>query len=612
MEELQQILIRQLHSGILATPSSGSTQDQKYADTFLRHGEALPLEDPMTSTCIPEAWARASMLVRVNSLIQGFSGVRPEVVQGIVNLLHRNITPRIPLRGSISASGDLMPLSYVGGVLQGRPSVTAWAGKAKDRRIVTADVALAEAKLEPIHLGPKEGLAIINGTAVSTGVAALAIHDANGLAILSQLLTAMSVEALIGTSESFDSIFAHVRPHPGQVESSHNIFSFLDGSKLAKDNDGLEAGSLRQDRYSIRTASQWIGPVLEDLQLANRQITMESNSVTDNPLVDVKRAKVLNGGNFQAKAVTSAMDKMRCGLQTIGQMLYAQCTEIINPKTNNGLPPNLVADEPSQSYLFKPLDIMIAALQSELGFLSHPAGTYVQPAEMGNQALNSLALLSARYSHIALAVLSQLCAAHLFALCQALDLRAMHLRYCESFRPTFHAKTLAMLDEVLGKPNDQKSVCDLLWRQFLKRLDETTTMDSAVRYTTVFQTLQATVLSCGTFVAAKVPTSKAWVMECSNFALDAFRVNVDKYSTAPDATPVLGMASSRMYIFVRRELSIPFLRADQKLAKDVSVGSLITRLYTSVRNGSAYGPAMECLREASKSGYPEYEYSAKL
>ena len=613
MEELQQTLIRQLNLGILASTSSDSTQDPNQADTLIRHKNALPLEDPITSTCIPEAWARASMLVRVNSLIQGFSGVRPVVVQGIVNLLHQNIVPRIPLRGSISASGDLMPLSYVGGALQGKPSITVWTGKAKDRRIVRADVALAEAKLEPIHLGPKEGLAIINGTAVSTGVAALAMQDANGLTVLSQVLTAMSVEALIGTSESFEPVLARVRPHPGQIESAHNIFNFLDGSKLAKDNDGLEAGSLRQDRYSIRTASQWIGPILEDFQLANQQITIECNSVTDNPLIDVETTRVLNGGNFQAKAITSAMDKTRYGLQTIGQMLYVQCTEIINPRTNNGLPPNLVADEPSQSFLFKPLDIMIAALQSELGFLSHPAGVYVQPAEMGNQALNSLALISGRYSHMALAVLSQLCAAHLFALCQALDLRAMHRRYSESYKPRFYTETLAMLDKVFSKPDERRSVCDLLWRQFLKRLDETTTMDSAARFAAVFQTLQSTVLSSESFAAAGVSTLKAWTSKSSSSALDAFGANIDQYSASPDATPFLGTASRRMYTFVRKELSVPFLRADKKMmAPEVSVGALVTSIYTSIRNGSAFGPAMECLRDASKKGYPEYTFSAKL
>lgn len=197
-------------------------------------------------------------------------------------------------------------------------------GTRPNRRIVTADVALAESALDPITLGPKEGLAILNDTAVSTGVAALAIHDANSLAILSQLLTAMSVEALRGTDESFDAFFAAVRPHPGQIEAAGNIRGFLAGSKLVQRNDGSEAETLRQDRYPIRTAPQWLGPILEDLRLASQQITMECNSVTDNPLIDIDldrsdNARILHGGNLQAKAITSAMEKVRLAAQTIGQ-----------------------------------------------------------------------------------------------------------------------------------------------------------------------------------------------------------------------------------------------------------------------------------------------------
>ena len=201
-----------------------------------------------------------------------------------------------------------MPLSYIGGTLEGKRGITVWAGSKMDRRIITADMALAESSIDPIKLGPKEGLAVINGTAVSTGVATLALHDANLMAILSQLLTAMSVEALKGTDESFDPFFAATRPHPGQEEAARNIRSFLMGSKLVQRTNNSEAGTLRQDRYSIRTAPQWLGPILEDLRLAVQQITIECNSVTDNPLIDldsIGNARLLHGGNFQAKTITS-------------------------------------------------------------------------------------------------------------------------------------------------------------------------------------------------------------------------------------------------------------------------------------------------------------------
>ncbi|KAI6357870.1 hypothetical protein MCOR31_010118, partial [Pyricularia oryzae] len=393
----------------------------------------LPLTDALAATCMPESWARASMLIRLNSLAGGALGIRVELAESLVNLLNKDVVPRIPVRGSISASGDLSALAWIAALMQGKTSATAYSGPRDGqgktaRRVTRADVALADAGISPITLHAKEGLAIVNGTAVSAAVAALAAHESLHLAALSQVLTAMSVEALRGTDESFDPFIGRVRQHPGQVDSARNIKAFLAGSKLLKGpptrGDGF---TLRQDRYSIRTASQWIGPVLEDFGLAYDQLTTELNSVTDNPLIDAASDRVLHGGNFQARAVTSAVEKLRQGLQSIGRMLFTQCTEIINPATSWGLPPNLCSDDPNDSFLFKGLDVVVAALTSELGFLANPVGSHVQTAEMGNQAINSLALVSARYTLEAVDVLSQLAAAHLLALCQALDLRAVEI-----------------------------------------------------------------------------------------------------------------------------------------------------------------------------------------
>ncbi len=730
VEELQATLIRELHCGVLVKPST----IQSSRDDITKHSPwkgALPNEDPNSDTCMPEAWARASILVRINSLASGYSGVRPILINNMVDLLRKDIIPRIPLRGSISASGDLMPLSYIGGTLEGKRSLTVWFGNRVDRRIVTADIALAESSLDPILLGPKEGLAIINGTAVSTGVSALAMHDANGIAVLSQVLAAMSVEALRGTDESFDPFFATVRAHPGQIEAARNIRSFLTESQLVQRNHGLEAGTLRQDRYAIRTASQWLGPVLEDLRLASQQITIECNSVTDNPLIDIDQnhaesARILHGGNFQAKAITSAMEKVRLAVQTMGQMLFAQCTEIINPRLNYGLPPNLSVDEPSQSFLLKPVDIMIAALQSELGFLSNPAGTHVQSAEMGNQALNSLGLISARYTHIALDVLSQLASAHLFTLCQALDLRAMHWRFLDAVKPILRARTTEILASIVDKsttireaqesplstrplersfngleikdepngqdggigsglqdftasnvtadplalslqspfdtlssstqplatpqskplepsdenlprptppspPSDKKqstsleSLHSLLWKEFTHQLDQTTTLDSNQRFATIFRSLQPIILDF-TSSPETLPAVKKWTAQCSTSALEIFLHNRDDYHAQPDASPLLGSASRRMYKFVREELRVPFLRTSMLrtqnssargsndpsqdrgtgldgAASDTSgltVGELITKIYQSIRAGALFEPVMKCLLEVEK------------
>ena len=258
VDNLQRSLIRMLQYGILASPQDGGTPTLPLGshkangvsngttdgttsgitngiisgitngtvngtvpepDTVSILTGALSLDDSVVAACMPEAWVRAAILIRINSLIHGHSAVRPVVVERLRDLLIKDIVPRIPLHGSISASGDLSPLSYIGGVLQGEPNLNVMMGDRNTgkRRVAPASIALAQEKLEPVKLAAKEGLAIVNGTAMSCAAGTLAMHDAHGLAVLSQVLTAMSVEALCGTSESFDPFFAAVRPHPGQV-----------------------------------------------------------------------------------------------------------------------------------------------------------------------------------------------------------------------------------------------------------------------------------------------------------------------------------------------------------------------------------------------------------
>lgn len=660
MQELQRLLLRDLHYGILAQPVGGHRGSNEDCDgsqhTDSMFAGSLPLNDPVAATCMPESWARAAMIIRLNSLSSGASGVQLYTIQNLLQLLEHGITPRIPIRGSISASGDLSPLSFIGGVMQGKPSLTATVRNRQTgkRRIMKANLALAEANISPVKLSAKEGLAIVNGTAISTGVAALAMHEAHSLAILSQLLTAMSVEALAGTDESFDPFFAKVRPHPGQEEAARNIYAFLAGSQLVHRNDGREEASLRQDRYSIRTAPQWIGPVLEDLLLAHQQVLIEINSVTDNPLVDAANKRMLHGGNFQAKAITSAMEKTRQGCQTLGRMLTVQCTELINPTTNRGLPPNLVVNEPSESFIWKGTDIMIAALQSELGFLANPVGSHVQSAEMGNQALNSLALISARYTLDALDVLTQISAAHLIALCQGLDLRVMKMHFLETFKPNFDAETRISFG---GLANDAwlDRLIITLFSAFEKGFDQTTVMDSGKRFPFIIYSLQPKIIEVAPNSSETLVALKEWTQNCSQLALQVYILTREAYIQAPNAAPYVGLASRHLYNFVRNKLRVPFMQEDTirtpesefaeesngsqangtrsnnahetqydellisspevplaqvngfktDLPKDLpTVSSFMTNVYDSMRTGELYAHVMELLRETmSKNEY---------
>lgn len=302
VEELQKNLLRMLQFGVLQQDRPVASIPRQRHDQDLNAiivQSALPLDDPVAATSMPESWVRASMLIRLNSLASGVSGVKESTIRTLHKILEAGITPQVPIKGSISASGDLSPLSYIGGVLQGKPGINVWVRNSKGERLLKrADVALAEKSIEPVTLAAKEGLALVNGTAVSCGVGSLALHDAFGQVALSQVLTAMSVEALLGTDESFDPFFGEVRPHPGQIEVAQNIHAFLSESSLVQHSDTGE-GELRQDRYSVRTASQWVGPVLEDLHLAHQQLTIEMNSTTDNPLINNHQdGKMMHGGKL--------------------------------------------------------------------------------------------------------------------------------------------------------------------------------------------------------------------------------------------------------------------------------------------------------------------------
>ncbi|KIK69061.1 hypothetical protein GYMLUDRAFT_35104 [Collybiopsis luxurians FD-317 M1] len=435
-------LLQMQHAGVL--PSSTMVLN------------ALPLLDPMGSV-MPEAWVRGAMLVRMNSLIRGHSGVRWELIERMNRVLSANITPVVPLRGSISASGDLSPLSYIAGTLCGNPSIRVFDGPSEFgfRRMVSSREALARHDIAPIPLASKEHLGILNGTAFSAAVASLALHDAVKLTLLSHVLTAMGVEALNGTRASFHPFIHDVaRPHPGQIESAKLVWDLLENSQFAvlqEEEVTIEQdeGTLRQDRYSLRTAPQFLGPQIEDLLSSFTTVMRECNSTTDNPLVDGTNGHVHHGGNFQAMAVSNAMEKTRLSLHHIGKLLFAQCAELMDPSMNRGLPPSLASTDPSLNYFAKGIDIATAAYVSELGYLASPVSTHIQSAEMHNQAVNSLALISARQTLTSLDVLSILMASYLLVLCQALDLRALQTEFLVGLSTICHEEFSASFGSVL-------------------------------------------------------------------------------------------------------------------------------------------------------------------
>ncbi|RDW59182.1 hypothetical protein BP5796_12106 [Coleophoma crateriformis] len=613
-EDLQSALLQMQHSGVL--PLDYKDKGPAYGSIFDSH---LSNGDAYATLTIPDAWVRGTMLIRGNSLARAHSAVQINTIEALFQLLNQDLIPVVPLRGSISASGDLCPLSYIAGVLEGNPDIKVWSGPrtaprtVAPRTVISAPIALDIAGIDPIVLGPKEGLALLNGTSLSASVAAMAIFEANNLAMLSQVLTAMGVEALSGTSESFEDFISDSRPHRGQKESAQNIKSFLIGSKLCRTsvNDSQLSGVQRglfQDRYPLRTSPQWIGPQLEDLLLAHEQILVELNSTTDNPIVDVVGERVYHGGNFQAMSVTSAMEKVRQTLQHIGKMLFAQSTELMQPSLSNGLPPNLAADDPSLSYSMKGVDINMASYVSELGFLANPVSNHVQCAEMSNQAINSLAFIAARYTHTAIDLLSLISSAYLYCLCQALDLRVRQVLFLSKLTLLLRVISLELFPMFSQSGIDK--LHQSIWLLVVTNLDSAATMDSSERFQYVMEQAQPAIIR--TAIEEEVEISigalSKWVKLATARSLSLYQVTCDDYSKSSDATPFLGKASKKLYEFVRRDLGVPFHKGlsdhpthrippelDNKHAETKrTTGNRISVIYEALRSGRLYEVVIDC------------------
>ena len=379
---------------------------------------------------------RAVVLARLNGNVKGgHSAIRPELAKMMVTMLNKDIIPVIPQLGSVGASGDLTPLSYLAAAIMGERDVY-YKGK-----IVPAMEAFNAEGIKPLPIEAKEGLALMNGTSVMTAVASIAWKKAERLAKISDFLTAVTSEITKGKDTPFVAKVSEIKNHKGQCESAAYVYDIIKDSKRVfryedflktqiekLDGKGFIAQQNKiQDRYSIRCAPQINGVYRDTLRFARDLITEELNSANDNPLVDIEAGRLYNTGNFYGGHICAACDYMRTALANISDLSDKQAEVIIDGKFN-GLTENLIpytpADHPRAGLRlgFKAAQITISAIRGEVMSYCFPISLTSQPTEALNQDKVSMGTISARKFNEQIELVYLQFATHLLAAMQAVDL----------------------------------------------------------------------------------------------------------------------------------------------------------------------------------------------
>jgi len=366
-----------------------------------------------TGRLFDEEESAAVVISRLASLGRGHSGVREALLERMCEFINDRLLPQIPAEGSVGASGDLTPLSYLAAALVGEREVTLRG------EVMSAARALEITGREPIVLRPKESLAVMNGTSVMTGLACLAFERASALAALASGISAMTSEAIHGNPEHFDDRIFALKPHPG----TRACATFI--------RDHLESGATKrvarlQDRYSIRCAAHVIGVLVDALAFAREMITIELNGVSDNPIFYDETGDVLHGGNFYGGHLCFAMDGIKTAVASVADLLDRQLTLLCCPETSDGLPANLVACPEPESLVhhgFKAMQISASALTAEAQKLTMPASAFSRSTESHNQDKVSMGTIAARDCLRVLELTELVAAIVLLADCQAVDLR---------------------------------------------------------------------------------------------------------------------------------------------------------------------------------------------
>lgn len=359
---------------------------------------------------LPVQTVRAIMLLRLNGLTCGNSGITAETLSMMVNFLNLGITPLVPSQGSVGASGDLCPLSHIAVAMLGDGDVF-YKGST-----MSALEAMKQTGLKPIRLHPKEGLALNNGTAALTGLGALALYDALSLAKTADVIGALSVEALHGVPYAFDERTHGLRPHSGQVRVARNIRRLIEGSEIIEKFKGTRV----QDAYSLRCMPQVHGASRDALDYVTGRIEVEINAVTDNPLIFPDSEDVLSGGNFHGQPIALPMDFFSIAVAELGSISERRTARMVDHHLSNGLPPFLIADSGLNSG-FMITQYTQAAVVSENKTLCHPASVDSIPTSANQEDHVSMGYWASLKATRVLRNVEKVLGIEALSACQAID-----------------------------------------------------------------------------------------------------------------------------------------------------------------------------------------------
>jgi histidine ammonia-lyase len=377
-----------------------------------------------TGAALPEEVTRAAMLVRANTLVKGYSGVRLEIVQTLVDMLNKGVTPVVPEQGSLGSSGDLSPLSHLALVFTTDPDDrledSGWASY--QGRIMRGKEAMTSAGIPRLILEPKEGLAVTNGATFSAAIAALAAADARRLTAVAGQALALTMEAILGCSNAYDPRLHQARGQRGQIQAAEKVRELLEGSTF------IDAACRVQDAYSLRCAPQVHGAVLDTLDFVEAIIQNEINAATDNPLIFAP-GEALSGGNFHGEPVGMAMDFLGIALAELGAISERRIFRLTDGNLNGNLPPMLVDSHEAaglNSGLMMP-QYTAASLVLENQTLAHPDSVNSLPTSGEQEDHNANAMTAARHARQIAANVRHILAIELYTAARAIDLRKRQL-----------------------------------------------------------------------------------------------------------------------------------------------------------------------------------------